>query len=116
MMTSSVASECFIVTGLHASRELEIVSESRRWPAPESASSWPGPTLQASPRAGGGTGLQASIQNLLRKGTKGPLHYQGNDEKPKPSSRLRAGAMSSIPFRLPRPWDTSLDGTPVTAT
>src|SRR5262245_9310230 len=25
MMTSSVASECFIVTGLHASRELEIV-------------------------------------------------------------------------------------------
>src|SRR5262249_41870234 len=57
MMTSSVASECFIVTGLHASRELEIVSESRRWPAPQSASSWPGPP-QASPRAGGGTGLQ----------------------------------------------------------
>jgi hypothetical protein len=51
---------------------------------------------------------KASIQNLHRKGTKGPLHYQEIDEKRHPSSRLGPGAMSSIALQLSRCWTTSL--------
>ena len=106
-MTSSVASECFIVTGLHASRELEIVLNrgvGRPLKVPPDGRG----RHQASPRAGGGPGPKASIQNLHRKGTKGPLHYQKIDEKTHPSSRLGPGAMSSIALQLSRCWTTSL--------
>src|SRR5262249_6417402 len=51
---------------------------------------------------------KASIQNLHRKGTKGPLHYKEIDEKTHPSSRLGPGAMSSIALQLSRCCTTSL--------
>src|SRR5262249_11281004 len=50
---------------------------------------------------------KASIQNLHRKGTKGPLHYQEIDEKTHPKQAW-AGAMSSIALQLSRCWTTSL--------
>src|SRR5262245_56917376 len=71
MMTSSVASECFIVTGSHASRELEIVLNrgvGRPLKVPPAA----GAPLQASPRVGGGPGSKGVNSKFTSKRNQGP--------------------------------------------
>src|SRR5262249_2947678 len=109
MMTSSVASECFIVTGSHASRELEIVLSRGVGRAPQSASSWPGPPLQASPRAGGGTGLQRrQFKICIEKEPRARYTAKRSTRKRTLQSRLGPGAMSSIALQLSRCWTTSL--------
>src|SRR4029453_716131 len=80
-----------------------IRSESRRRAPSQSASTRPGPPLQASPRASGGTGLQRrQFKICIEKEPR--AHY----EKTNPSSRLGLDAMSSIALQLSRCWTTSL--------
>src|SRR5262249_3416683 len=108
MMTSSVASECFIVTGLHASRELEIVLNRGVGRPPRSASSWPGPPsgLAESWRR---TGLQRrQLKICIEKEPRARYTTKRSTRKRTLQSRLGPGAMSSIALQLSRCWTTSL--------